>query len=186
MIELVKLVDGDARAARKDYENNVTAVLDKNSNLIAQARFKLYGTSTYPDATYTLRLSYGAVKGYEQNGHHVAPFTTMAGAYERASGAPPFKLPASWIAAKSRVDLAQKLDFCSTADTIGGNSGSPVINKNAEVVGLYFDGNIQSLGGNFGFDPAVNRAVAVDTGAIREALTKIYRADRIVSELNGR
>jgi hypothetical protein len=186
MIAFVKLVDGDARAVRKDYEDHVTAVLAKNSGLIAQARFKLYGTSTYPDATFTLRLSYGTVKGYDQNGRHVAPFTTLAGAYDRASGAPPFKLPESWIASKPRLDLAQKFDFCSTNDTIGGNSGSPVINKDAEVVGLYFDGNIQSLGGNFGFDPAVNRAVSVDAGAIRETLAKIYGADRIVAELSGR
>jgi hypothetical protein len=183
MIEFARLVDPDARAVRKDLEENVEAPLQKNSGLLAQARFKLYGTSVYPDATFTLRLSYGTIKGYDQAGGHVAPFTTMGGAWQRATGAEPFKLPETWIAAKPHLNLDQKFNFCTTNDIIGGNSGSPVINKNAEVVGLIFDGNIQSLGGDFGFDAAVNRAVAVDTGAIREALKTIYHADRIVTEL---
>lgn len=186
LIQFAKLVDPDARAVRKDFEDNVEAPLEKNSGLIAQARFKLYGTALDPDATFTLRLSYGTVKGYDQPSGHVAPFTAIAGAYQRATGAPPFKLPDSWIDAKPRLNLDQKFDMCTTNDIIGGNSGSPVINKDAELVGLIFDGNIQSLGGNFGFDPAVNRSVAVATGAIREALSKIYRADRLVGELNGR
>jgi hypothetical protein len=185
MILFAKLVDPAARAVRKDFEDNVDAPVTKNSGLIAQARFKLYGTSVDPDATFTLRLSYGAIKGYDQQGGHVPPFTEMGGAFTRATGATPFKLPDSWIAAKSKMNLQQKFDFCSTNDIIGGNSGSPVVNKNAEVVGLIFDGNIQSLGGDFGFDPAVNRAVAVDTGAIREALKSIYHADRLVGEIDG-
>jgi hypothetical protein len=184
MILFAKLVDAPARAIRKDYEDNVGAPLTKNSGLLAQARFKLYGASVYPDATFTLRLSYGAVKGYDQPSGHVTPFTTMAGAFTRATGATPFKLPESWLAAKSRIDGSQKYNFCSTNDIIGGNSGSPVINRDAEVVGLIFDGDIQSLGGDFGFDGAVNRAVAVDTGAIREALKSIYHADRLVTELS--
>jgi hypothetical protein len=184
MILFAKLVDAEARAVRKDYEDNVDAPIVKNSGLLAQARFKLYGASVDPDATFTLRLSYGAVKGYDQKGSHVAPFTTMAGAFERATGATPFKLPESWLGAKSKIDLNQKMNFCTTNDIIGGNSGSPVINKNAEVIGLIFDGNIQSLGGDFGFDSAVNRAVAVNSGALREALAKIYHADRVVMELS--
>jgi len=184
MILFAKLVDADARAVRKDFEDNVSAPLDKNSGLIAQARFKLYGTAIDPDATFTLRLSYGTAKGYDVAGRHVPPFTTMGGAYQRATGAAPFKLPDSWIEAKSRLNLEQKLNMATTNDIIGGNSGSPVVNKNGEVVGLIFDGNIQSLGGDFGFDAAVNRAVAVNTGALREALSKIYKADRVVDELN--
>jgi hypothetical protein len=184
MILFAKLVDGDARAVRKDFEDNVDAPLVKNSGLLAQARFKLYGTSVDPDATFTLRLSYGSVKGYDQKGGHVAPFTTMAGAFDRATGATPFKLPESWLTAKSKINPDQKFDFCTTNDIIGGNSGSPVINKNAEVVGLIFDGNIQSLGGDFGYDGSVNRAVAVNSGALREALAKIYHADRVVTELS--
>jgi len=185
LIQFAKLVDPDARAIRKDYEDNVEAPLSKNSGLLAQARFKLYGASVDPDATFTLRLSYGSIKGYAQNGQQVAPFTRIAGLYERATGAPPFKLPDSWVVAKSRIDLHQKFNFCTTNDIIGGNSGSPVIDKDAEIVGLIFDGNIQSLGGDFGFDPAVNRAVAVDAGAIRESLKNIYHADRIVTELGN-
>ena len=186
MILFAKLVDPAARAVRKDFEENIQAPLAKNSALLAQARFKLYGNTVDPDATFTLRLSYGGVKGYDQNGQHIAPFTTMAGAYTRATGATPFRLPASWIAAQSRIDGDQKFNFCTTNDIIGGNSGSPVINKDAKVVGLIFDGNIQSLGGDFGYDAQVNRSVAVDAGAIREALEKIYRADRIVAELGPR
>jgi hypothetical protein len=186
MIQLARLLDPDARAVRKDYEDNVEAVFEKNYGLIAQARFKLYGTSVYPDATFTLRISYGTVKGYDQPSGHVDPFTTIGGTYQRATGAPPFKLPDSWIEAKPRLNPSQKFNLCTTNDIIGGNSGSPVVNKDGEVVGLIFDGNIQSLGGDFGFDPAVNRAVAVDTGAIREALAKIYHADRLVTELGKR
>ena len=186
MILFAKLVDPESRAIRKDYEDNVQAVLSKNSALIAQARFKLYGTSRDPDATFTLRLSYGAMKGYDVNGRHVAPSTTMGGAFRRATGADPFKLPDSWLAAKPRLNLEQQFNIATTNDIIGGNSGSPVVNKAAEIVGLIFDGNIQSLGGNFWFDPAINRAVAVDTGAIRKALARIYHADRIVRELEGR
>ena len=184
MILFAKLVDADARTVRKDFEENVDAPLTKNSGLLAQARFKIYSTSVDPDATFTLRLSYGAVKGYEQASGHVAPFTLMTGAFDRATGAVPFKLPESWLAAKSKISPTQKFNFCTTNDIIGGNSGSPVINKNAEVVGLIFDGNIQSLGGDFGYDGSINRAVAVNSGALREALAKIYHADRVVTELS--
>ena len=183
MILFAKLIDDEARAVRKDFEDNVDAPLTKASSQLAQARFKLYSTSVDPDATFTLRLSYGSVKGYDQKSGHVAPFTTMAGAFERATGATPFKLPESWLAAKGKINPDQKLNFCTTNDIIGGNSGSPVINKNGEVIGLIFDGDIQSLGGDFGYDGSVNRAVAVNSGALREALAKIYHADRVVSEL---
>ncbi len=183
MIVFARLVDGDSRAVRKDFEDNIDAPLTKATSQLAQARFKQYGTSVDPDATFTLRLSYGSVKGYDQKSGHVAPFTTMAGAFARATGATPFKLPESWLAAKGKINPDQKLNFCTTNDIIGGNSGSPVINRNGEVIGLIFDGDIQSLGGDFGYDGSVNRAVAVNSGALREALAKIYHADRVVSEL---
>lgn len=183
MIALVRAIDPELRAMRKAYEDNVGARLTKNTALVADAMFKAYGTSTYPDATFTLRLSYGAVKGYRQDGHDIHPITTIGGAFERATGADPFRLPDSWIAARGALDMAQPFDLATTNDIIGGNSGSPVINKAAEVVGLIFDGNIQSLGGEFGFDPEVNRAVAVAVGALREALARIYHADRLVEEL---
>jgi peptidase S46-like protein len=183
MIVFARAIDPDLRAVRKDVEDNVDAVLTKASGKIAQAKFKLYGTSTYPDATFTLRISYGAVAGYPQDGRQVNPITSMGGLFERATGADPFKLPARWSAAQGSIDPRQPFNFVTTNDIIGGNSGSPVINKAGEVVGLIFDGNIQSLGGDFGYDPAVNRAVAVNVGALREALSKVYRADRLLDEL---
>ena len=124
--------------------------------------FKIYGASSYPDATFTLRISFGSVKGYRAGGRDIEPITTIGGAFERATGPDPFRLPDSWVAARSTLNLRQPFNFATTNDIIGGNSGSPVVNKALEVVGLIFDGNIQSLGGDFGYDGAVNRAVAVE------------------------
>ncbi|MGE5047041.1 MAG: S46 family peptidase, partial [Deltaproteobacteria bacterium] len=148
---------------------------------------EIEGKSNYPDATFTLRLSYGAVKGYDENGRHVNPITTFAGGYDRATGRDPFKLPDSWVRANQnhQVDLKTPFNFCSTNDIIGGNSGSPVFDKDRQIVGLVFDGNIQSLGGDYGFDETVNRTVAVHSAALIEALDHIYGASRIVSELKG-
>ena len=183
MIVLARLVDPDFRAIRKDYEDNFAAPLDKAHSAIARARFKVFGTSIYPDATFTMRISYGTVKGYWQDDKFIEPVTRIGGLFARATGAPPYQLPESWIAARPALNTDQPMNFVTTNDIIGGNSGSPVINKAGEIVGLIFDGNIQSLGGDFGFDPAVNRAVAVNVGALREALTKVYHADRIAAEL---
>ncbi len=183
MIVMARLVDPDFRAVRKDYEDNFAAPLNKAHSAIARARFKIYGTSIYPDATFTMRISYGTVKGYWQDDKFIEPITRIGGLFERATGAPPYKLPESWVAARRGLNMDQPMNFVTTNDIIGGNSGSPVINKAGEIVGLIFDGNIQSLGGDFGFDPAVNRAVAVNVGALREALTRVYHADRIAAEL---
>jgi hypothetical protein len=183
MIVLARDIDPELRAVRKRYEDDVTAQITKYSGQIANAMFKIYGTSTYPDATFTLRISYGAVNGYRDNGREIDPITRIGGAFERATGSDPFRLPDSWIMARAALNPAQPFNFVTTNDIIGGNSGSPVLNRAAEVVGLIFDGNIQSLGGDFGYDPAVNRAVAVNVGALREALAKVYHADRIVDEL---
>jgi Peptidase S46 len=183
MIALARSVDPDFRAVRKDYEDNFAAPLNKAHSAIAKARFKIFGTSIYPDATFTMRISYGTVKGYWQDDKFIEPMTRIGGLFERATGAPPYQLPESWIAAKPVLNMDQPMNFVTTNDIIGGNSGSPVINKAGEIVGLIFDGNIQSLGGDFGFDPAVNRAVAVNVGALREALTRVYHADRIAAEL---
>jgi hypothetical protein len=183
MIAFVRMVDPDLRAIRRSYEDEVQAELTKNSEQIAHAMFAINGTSTYPDATFTLRLSFGSVKGYRQDGRDVAPITTLGGAFERATGADPFRLPDSWIAARGALDPMVPFNLATTNDIIGGNSGSPVINRDAEMVGLIFDGNIQSLGGDFGFDPAQNRAIAVAVGALRETLAKVYHAERIVEEL---
>jgi hypothetical protein len=183
MLDFARRMDAAGRAVRATYENDVKAVVTKNSGLIAKAKFALEGTSTYPDATFTLRLSYGAVKGYQQDGKTIAPITDFAGAYDHETGRDPFKLPASWEKARGQVDGKANLDIATTNDIIGGNSGSPVIGKDGDAVGLIFDGNIQSLGGDFGYDGSVNRAVAVDTTALTEALSKIYHADRLVKEL---
>jgi hypothetical protein len=183
MIDFARILDGPARAVRADNENTVAAVITKNTALIAKARFALEGKGIYPDATFTLRLSYGAVAGYRDNGRTVAPTTDFAGAYEHATGRDPFRLPDSWMAAEKAVDPKAQLNFVSSNDIVGGNSGSPVIGRGGEVIGLIFDGNIQSLGGDYGYDGSVNRAVAVDVTGITEALKNIYHADRLVKEL---
>jgi len=183
MIVFFRKIDPALRAIRSEYEDHVDAPLQKAHAQIAKARFKLEGTSNYPDATFTLRISYGAIKGYDQANGHVDPLTKIGGAFTRATGAAPFALPASWLAAKDKLDLNKPYDIASSNDIIGGNSGSPLINGKGEVVGLIFDGNIQSLGGDFGYDGKTNRAVSVSTGALKEALDKVYHADRIVQEL---
>jgi hypothetical protein len=187
LIQLARLVDPEARSVRRKYEDEVEAPLKANAERLARARFALYGTSIYPDATFTLRLNYGQVKGWtEDEGRKVKPFTALGGAYARATGRPPFELPESWLRARGKLDLKTPFNFSSSNDIIGGNSGSPVVNKAGEVVGLIFDGNIHSLGGDYGFDESKNRAVAVDSRAILEALSKIYGAERVVKELRGR
>ncbi len=183
MIALAKVVDPIAREARKQYEDEVDSVLKAGLEKLAKARFAVYGTSLYPDATFTLRLSYGTVKGWVENGTPVRPFTNFAGAFDRATGSDPFALPQSWLEAKSKLDLQTPLNFVTDNDIIGGNSGSPVINKDGEIVGLIFDGNIHSLGGDYGFDESLNRAVAVHSAAILQSLDRIYGAQRVLSEL---
>jgi hypothetical protein len=185
LIVLARSIDPDARAIRQRVENEVESVIDKNSELIAAARFEKYGTSVYPDATFTQRFSFGEVKGWEEKGVWVKPFTDIAGAFAHATGSEPFALPKSWLDAKPTLNLQQRLDFVTTNDIIGGNSGSPVINRNGEIVGLVFDGNIESLGGDFWFDERVNRTVAVHSGAILEALHKVYKADRLAKEIEA-
>jgi hypothetical protein len=185
LVQLALAVDPEARAVRRRYEDEVESVLKKNAELVARARFAVQGTSSYPDATFTLRLSYGAVEGYEENGARVAPLTTLGGAFKRHTGSDPFALPPRWLAARERLALDTPFNMATSNDIIGGNSGSPVINRDAQVVGLIFDGNIQSLGGDYGFDPAANRAVAVHSAAILEALDKVYGATRLLEELRG-
>ncbi|MDR2012484.1 MAG: S46 family peptidase [Rhodanobacter sp.] len=184
-IALVRDVDPQARALRTRYENEVESVIDKNSELIAAARFEKYGTSVYPDATFTQRFSFGKVEGWTEKGVAVSPFTDIGGAFEHATGAYPFALPPAWLAAKNSLNLKQRLNFVTTNDIIGGNSGSPVINRKAEIVGLVFDGNIHSLGGDYWYDASLNRAVSVHSGAILEALRKVYHAQALANELES-
>jgi hypothetical protein len=186
MIQLARAVDEDGRSLRRRYEAEVQNIERANYPKIARARFDIEGTRVYPDANFTLRLAYGAVKGYEENGKWVAPFTTMGGLYERAArhgNQDPYELPENWMQKKSAIDLKTPYNFASTADIVGGNSGSPVLNQNAELVGLIFDSNLQSLVGNFIFDETQNRAVSVDVRAMIEALRKIYGANEVLDEL---
>ena len=183
MIELARMLDPDARAIRKKMETEVDGPFKRQQELLAKARFAVYGDGTYPDATFTLRLSYGTVKGWVEEGKPVQPFTVIGGAFDRATGADPFQLPNSWINNKGRLNLATPMNFVTDNDIIGGNSGSPLVNRKGEVAGLIFDGNIHSLGGDYGFDPVLNRAVAVDSAALLEALGTVYGAKRIVKEL---
>lgn len=185
-IKLALSVDAEARAVRKRYETEVIAVERANYAKIAGAQFEIEGTKLYPDATFTLRLSYGAVKGYLQDGKKIEPFTQMGGAYTHAAehgNKYPFALPQSWVDKKSALNLKTPFNFVTTNDIIGGNSGSPMINSKAEIVGLIFDGNIQSLLGDFIYDEPTNRAVGVDSRGMIEALRKVYGANEVADEL---
>ena len=183
MIAFARTIEPELRAARKEREDGLNAALTRYASQIARARFKVAGTSSYPDGTSSPRLSYGAVAGYSAGGKQIAPFTIVAGLYERATGARPFQLPLSWIAARAALSPEQPFNLVTSTDIVGGNSGSPLINKDAEIVGLVFDGNIYNLGGDYGFDPAVNRTISVSVGILREGLANVYHADRLVSEL---
>jgi len=185
-VMLAREIDPDARAVRKRYEDEVEAPLKKNNELIAKAHAAVYGTSTYPDATFTLRMTYGAVRGWTRaDGVAVKPLTDFAGAFARDTGSDPFKLPDTWVKAKAKLDLATPFNVATDDDIIGGNSGSPIVNRNGEAAGVIFDGNIESLAGDYGFDETVNRAVGVHSAALTEALEKIYGARRVVDELKG-
>jgi hypothetical protein len=188
LIVLMRNVDPLARAVRKRYDDEVDAVERRDGALIAKARFAQSGFNQPPDATFTLRLSYGAVKGYMENGKKIPYFTTLGGAYEHAAehgGKTPYELPDSWIKAKSKLSLLTPFNYVSTADIIGGNSGSPTVNKAGEVVGIIFDGNIQSLANNFFYNDVQQRAVHVDSRGIIEVLRKIYGADGLANELTA-
>jgi V8-like Glu-specific endopeptidase len=184
MIALARSIDEEARRLRKIYENEVVVPEQRAQQAIADVRFKVYGTSIYPDATFTLRVSYGAVKGWtEPDGSRVEPFTRLSRLYERATGAWPFALPQRWVAAKPRLDMNTPVNFTTTNDIVGGNSGSPIVNAKGEVVGLVFDGNIHSISGSYWFDEEKNRTVAVHPAYIETALEQVYRAPAIAEEL---
>lgn len=185
LIDLARRIDPDARALRKHFEDRIESVLEKNSELIAKARFEIFGTSIYPDATFTPRLSFGVVRGWDESGKKVSPLTTIGGAFDRHTGKDPFALPKSWLDTKTKLNLSTPLNFCSSNDIIGGNSGSPVINKDGEIVGLVFDGNIHSLGGEYVFDDALNRTVSVHSAALLEVLDKTYGAARVLADIKA-
>ncbi len=189
IIQLARRIDPISRAMQQQANQQVNSVMAQASQRIGKARFLVYGKDRYPDATFTLRLSYGSASGYPMNGT-IAPYkTTMYGLYDRSASfdnKAPFDLPQRWVDGKSKLDLATPMDFVMSCDIIGGNSGSPVINRNADLVGLIFDGNIESLPGALVYDGSKNRAVAVHSAAMIEALRKLYGAGKLADELEGK
>ncbi|MDH3759173.1 MAG: S46 family peptidase, partial [Gammaproteobacteria bacterium] len=183
MIRLALEIDPEARALRERFENEVEAPLTRGEEMIADARFHIYGSDTYPDATFTLRLTYGAVEGWEEKGDPVDPFTRTSRLFERTTGQRPFMLPDTWQAAREDLDPDTPFNFVATTDITGGNSGSPIVAADGNLVGLAFDGNIHSIAGDYWFDPATNRTVGVDTAIMLEALKTVYGADHLVKEL---
>ncbi|HZX22985.1 MAG TPA: S46 family peptidase [Woeseiaceae bacterium] len=183
MIRLALAIEPSARELREAYEERVEAPLVRGREMIADARFEIYGTDIYPDATFTLRVSYGAVEGWEEKGEYVEPFTETRRLFERATGERPFLVPESWQAVREALDPGTPFNFVSTTDTTGGNSGSPVIAADGALVGVAFDGNIHSIAGEYWFDPSLNRSVAVDTAIMLEALDKAYDAEQLLEEL---
>lgn len=196
LIALMREIDPEMRSVRQQYEDEVVSVERREGGRIAQARFKSEGLNFYPDATFTLRLSYGAVRGYVEDGRgsivpkgtKVPYFTQIQGAYAREKkmgGKTPYELPASWHSNKTKVSLTTPLDFVSTADSIGGNSGSPIVNTKGELVGINFDRNMQGLGRNFYYSEIGMRHIAVDARGIIEALRNVYGANALADELVG-
>jgi hypothetical protein len=184
MIVFARSVDARARQERKQYEDRVRAPEHQLEEDIAKARFAVLGTSVDPDATLTARVSYGTIEGFvDGNGNVVAPYTKIGGLFDRATGSDPYALPATWLAAKPSLDLDMPMNFSTTTDVVAGNSGSPVVNREGQIVGLIFDGNIFSLGGTYGYDAETNRSVAVDSRALLEGLRKVYHADRLANEI---
>ena len=189
LVVLARKADPFFRELRKQYEDTVESVMTAAQEKIAKARFSIYGKSVYPDATFTLRLAYGTVQGYPMNGTKAPSKTTFYGLYDRSASfdnKPPFNLMPRFVQRKERINLSTPLDFVATADIIGGNSGSPVINRNGDFVGIIFDGNIESLTGNFVYIEETNRAVAVHSAAITEALRKLYDGIPLANELEGK
>ena len=185
MIRFFAKLDPRSREIKSAFDRDYDAPVTAAQARLAKARFAAYGDKLYPDATFTLRLSYGQVKGWDERGKPVAPMTVVGGTYDRATGQSPYQLAKGFVDAESRIDKATVYDFVTTNDIIGGNSGSPVIARDGSVIGAAFDGNTHSLGGNFGYDGTLNRTVVVSTAAIQEGLEKIWPAPALVAELKG-
>ena len=195
LIELMRMIDPEARAVRKQYDDEVEAVEREQGAALAKIVFAAEGSNVPPDATSTLRLSYGAVRSYVEDGRGILPagtkvpfFTTIGGAFEHANrhgNKSPYQLPDTWTKAKPRLRLDTPLNMVSTPDIIGGNSGSPVINTKAEIVGIIFDGNIQSLPWRFAYEDKIGRSISVDARGIIEALRNVYGANALVDELTA-
>jgi hypothetical protein len=186
IIRYVLANDPVSRELLDRYRAEVDAPTSAAQSRLARARFAAFGDSLYPDATFTLRISYGSIRGWTERGAEVSPVTRIGGLFERATGASPYDLAPKWAAAEDRLDKNVAFNFVSTNDIIGGNSGSPVIARDGSVIGTAFDGNIHSIGGSYGFDPRLNRTVSVSTAAVQEALQKVYGAEALLAELNPR
>jgi hypothetical protein len=189
LIVLARDVYPMRRPLAKRYEVEVETPTLQAGDELEKIRFKLYGTDAYPDATFSLRLSFGMVSGYDAEGMLMPFQTNLAGLYARSfafDGKPPFDLPAHWLEKQRDINLATPLDFVSTLDIIGGNSGSPVVDRNGELVGLIFDINLEGLGGRYGYTDRKARAISVDGRAIVEALNKVYGTSALAAELTGR
>jgi hypothetical protein len=184
MIELARLLDDNGRALQKRFEDKVEAVQGASASKIARARFAVYGANEYPDATFTLRVTYASVKGYTNAAGKAVPWATnFSGLYARATGQEPFALPPSWLKAKPALRLQTPFNFVSTADTHGGNSGSPTVNVRGELVGILFDGNIEGLPNQYLYRDTMERSVHVATQGIVESLRKVYGATAIIKEI---
>jgi hypothetical protein len=185
-IRLARLLEPESRALRRRYEAEVDSVEQREARRISRVRFARDGADAWPDAGFTLRMSFGVVAGWTRAGKPVAPCTTVDGLYERANGVDPFRLPPSWLEARRRFDPAQPMNFVTTNDIVGGNSGSPMVDREGRIVGLVFDGNFDSLAGAFWWDERSNRTVAMPASLILQALAKVYRADALRAEIEGR
>jgi hypothetical protein len=183
MIELALKIDAGSRELRKRYEDEVQATTRLASEKIGRARFAVLGSGVYPDATFSLRVSWGSVAGWEEKGAKITPFTEIARLYERATGADPFRLPQSWVDARPHLNLDTRFNFTANTDIIGGNSGSPMIDRDGNLVGLVFDGNIHSISGSYWFDESRNRTIAVHPAVMVEALREVYEAAELLEEL---
>jgi hypothetical protein len=188
MIQLARLIDVESRRLRKRYEEEVEEVERQAYAEIAKVRFQFYGRGVAPDATFTLRLAYGSVQGYDEDSRRVPVHTTFGGAFaraERMGHREPFVLPPRWREGRGKLDLATPINFVSTADTIGGNSGSPVLNRAGELVGINFDRNRHGLVRNFVYTDEQARHIAVHSRGVLEALRKLYDCAPLIRELNG-
>lgn len=187
MLALVRLLEPEARRLIKEYQDEIEGAVTASETKIAQARFEVYGENDYPDATLTLRLSYGPVRGFtEKNGTKIPPFTTLGQAFQKATGKDPYILPDSWLRNRAKLKASTPFNYITSADIHGGNSGSPAVNTKGEVVGIVFDGNIPSLPNRFIYQDRTARAVFVASQAIVETLDKVYGANELLRELGVR
>ncbi len=186
MLKFVLGTDAAARSVRAAWEERVTAPTDRAAERLAQARFTAYGDNLYPDATFTLRLSYGRIAGWTEGDRTVEPMTRVSGLWERATGADPYVVSPKLDAARGRLSPDTVFTVSTTNDIVGGNSGSPLIDAQGRVIGAVFDGNLHSNGGTYGYDPRLNRTVAVSAAIVQEALLKVYNQPQLVKELNGK